>query len=136
MASDRQPSQLVGRERELAELDRAFDEVSPGTTWSVELVGEAGIGKSRLLAEASRRADQEGFLVLQGRAAEFEQDIPFAVVVDALNDHVESLGPAMFRGLEQDDLTELASILPALSGLAAGPAPEDDAQRYRAHYAI
>jgi DNA-binding CsgD family transcriptional regulator len=136
MASNRQLSELVGRRRELAELGRAFDEVSPGTTWVVELVGEAGIGKSRLLAEACRQADQKGFLVLQGRAAEFEQDIPFAVIVDALNDHVESLGPAAFRGLEADDLRELASILPALSGLGAERRVGDDAQRYRAHYAI
>src|SRR5262249_11111270 len=137
MASERQPSDLVGRYGVFADLGCAVAEGSPGITWSVELVGEAGIGKSRLLAEACRRASTEGFLVLQGRAAEFEQDIPFAVLVDAVNDHLESLGPAAFRGLDEADLGELASILPALSGLtteSAGTA--DDAQRYRAHYAL
>ncbi|HET9121189.1 MAG TPA: AAA family ATPase, partial [Solirubrobacterales bacterium] len=137
MALTRDSSQLVGRTRELAELERAFEQVSPGTTWAVELSGEAGIGKSRLLAEACRQADQRGFLVLRGRAAEFEQDIPFGVIVDALNDHVESLGPAAFRALDEADLGELGAILPALSGLVGEPPPSTgEAQRYRAHYAI
>ena len=136
MASDGQPPALIGRTRELTELDRALDQISPETTWALEICGEAGIGKSRLMAEACRQADQRGFLVLQGRAAEFEQDIPFGVIVDALNDHVESLGPAAFRALDEDVLGELGSILPALSGIAAEPIASDDAQRFRAHYAI
>jgi hypothetical protein len=39
-----------------------------------------------LLAELARRAAKRGFLVLDGRAAEFEHDIPFGLIVDALND--------------------------------------------------
>jgi predicted ATPase len=54
-------------------------------------VGESGIGKSRLLAELARRADRRGFFVLDGRSAEFEHDIPFGLIVDALNDYVGAL---------------------------------------------
>jgi DNA-binding CsgD family transcriptional regulator len=137
MGSDTQTPELVGRKRELAEIAQALDRAASGTQWALELVGEPGIGKSRLLAEACTEAEERDFLVLRGRAAEFEQDIPFAVLIDALNDHVESLGPAAFRGLDDDVLGELASILPALSGVASQPAaPGGAAQRYRAHYSI
>jgi DNA-binding CsgD family transcriptional regulator len=137
MASDRQPPGVVGRTRELAEIERALDRVASGTSWALELCGEAGIGKSHLLGEACRRAEGRGFLVLDGRAAEFEQDMPFGVIVDALNDYVGALGPAVLRGLDAETLGELASILPSLSGLASERAvATGGAQRYRVHYAV
>ena len=137
MASDRHPPVVVGRMRELAEIERVLDRVSSGATWALELCGEAGIGKSHLLAEACRRAEGGGFLVLDGRAAEFEQDMPFGVIVDALNDHVGSLGPAVLRGLEAETLSELASVLPSMSGLPSARAVASaGAQRYRVHYAV
>ena len=97
----------------------------------------AGIGKSRLLAELCRRGEERGFLVLDGRAAEFEQDIPFGVIVDALNDHAGSLEPSVLRALDGEAVAELALILPSLSGLTEerDPAPTD-ARRYRVHYAV
>jgi predicted ATPase len=68
---------LVGRARELAEIETALDRVSSGEACLVQFVGEPGIGKSRLLAELGRRAQDRGYLALDGRAAEFEQDVPF-----------------------------------------------------------
>jgi DNA-binding CsgD family transcriptional regulator len=133
----RQPAGVVGRAHELTEIELALDRVASGASWALELRGEAGIGKSYLLAEACRRAERRGFLVLDGRAAEFEQDMPFGVIVDALNDHVGRLGPAVLRALDTETLGELAWILPSLSGLesqrAAAPG---GGQRYRVHYAI
>ena len=65
-----------------------------GEPWCVQIVGEPGIGKSRLLVELCRRGEDRGYLVLNGRAAEFERDIPFGLIVDALNDYFGSLEPA------------------------------------------
>jgi ATP/maltotriose-dependent transcriptional regulator MalT len=128
---------LVGRAREIAELDEALDRLAAGEPWFVQIVGEPGIGKSRLLAELCRRGEARGYLVLEGRAAEFERDIPFGLVVDALNDYLGSLEPAMLRALDEDVLRELASTFPSL------PRQEADAEsraegtdRYRLHYAI
>ncbi len=115
--TDRQPPGVVGRARELAEIDRALDRVASGASWALELCGEAGIGKSHLLAEACRRAEGRGFLVLDGRAAEFEQDMPFGVIVDALNDHVGWLGPAVLRALDAETLGEARLD----SAVAVGP---------------
>jgi predicted ATPase len=85
-------------------------------------VGESGIGKSRLLAELARHAARRGFLVLDGRSAEFEHDIPFGLIVDALNDYVGALEPSVIRTLDEDSVAELASILPSLSAFATGRA--------------
>jgi ATP/maltotriose-dependent transcriptional regulator MalT len=129
--------QLVGRLHEVAELDRAVNRVVSGAPYVVEIVGESGIGKSRLLAELGRRAAKRGFLVLDGRAAEFERDVPFGLFVDALNDYTGGLEPSVLRALDEDSLAELASILPSLSALASGKGRRrPNAERYRVHYAI
>jgi DNA-binding CsgD family transcriptional regulator len=128
---------LVGRARELAELDEALDRVAAGEPWFLQILGEAGIGKSRLLAELGQRGEARGFLVLDGRAAEFEQDLPFGLIVAALNDYLGSLDPGLLHGLDRDALPELASIFPSLrrhDGIAAGAG--DGAERYRLHYLI
>jgi predicted ATPase len=131
------PGQLVGRARELAEFDQTLDRVASGTAWAVELVGEPGIGKSRLLGELRARATERGFLVFDGRAAEFEHDIPFGVFLDALNDYAGSVAPVVWRGLDTEVLEELGSIFPSLAAFApARPARRVEAERYRVHYAI
>ncbi|MEV5204280.1 AAA family ATPase, partial [Streptomyces sp. NPDC053720] len=49
----------------------------------VDVTGEAGIGKSRLLAEFSTLARRRGAAVLRGRATEFERHSPFLPFADA-----------------------------------------------------
>jgi tetratricopeptide (TPR) repeat protein len=128
---------LVGRAHELAELDVALERVAAGTPWFMQIVGEPGIGKSRLLFELCRRGEDRGYLVLDGRAAEFERDVPFGLIVDALNDYFGSLDPAMLRALEGDPLRELASIFPSLPRPnGAEDSSGQGAERYRLHYAV
>ncbi|HYF25448.1 MAG TPA: ATP-binding protein, partial [Baekduia sp.] len=115
------PTPLVGRDVELGELERAravaaFDE--PG---AIEVVGEPGIGKSRLLGELADRCRRDGWLVLEGRASEFEREVPFAVWIDALEDHVLAHAP------------EAAATLDQLLGAAAAPVPSE---RFRTHRAV
>ena len=128
---------LVGRDNELAELEAALDRLAAGEPWLVQVVGEPGIGKSRLLAELCRRGEDRGYLVLDGRAAEFERDIPFGLIVDALNDYLASLEPAMLRALDGNPLRELVAIFPALLDEDSVPRRRGEgAERYRLHYAI
>ena len=57
----------------------------------MELAGEPGIGKTRLLGELPRRPQRRGCLVLGARATEFERDAPYGLWVDALDPHLEAL---------------------------------------------
>ncbi len=82
---------LVGRAEELRALEQALDRL-PG---AIELVGEPGIGKTRLLAELERIAEDRGHLVLSGSASELERDLPFWVFADALEDYVRGLPPSV-----------------------------------------
>jgi AAA ATPase domain len=106
----RLPDTLVGRASEVAELSRMLDAVQGGAPWFVGIVGEPGIGKTRLLSELGRRAEERGWLVLDGHAAEFERDVPFGLIVDALNDCLGGLEPALLGSLDDDALAELTSI--------------------------
>src|SRR5207248_5967237 len=111
--------QLVGRAEELGGLDNALAGLAQGRSAAIELVGEPGIGKTRLLAELARRAVERGQLVLSGRAAELERDLPFWVFVDALDEYVEGLEPRRLEFLDGNVRAELAHVLPSLSAHAA-----------------
>ena len=94
--------------------------------------GDPGIGKTQLLGELRRRADERGSTVLAGSSAEFERDLPLGVWVDALDTHVASLED---DGWDADLQAELALILPSVG------APDDAAtglpdERYRVHRAM
>ena len=110
---------LVGRPAELAVLDALLLSVAQGRGTAVAVVGEAGIGKSRLLAELGDRADARGMLVLSGAASEFEQDLPFWPFVDALDDDVRSLPPARLTTLDDD----AALGTPSRAAVVAGRGP-------------
>lgn len=110
---------LVGRARELDAVDEALARLAEVEPWMIEVVGEPGIGKSSLLSELAARAVARDYLVLGGRAAEFERDVPFGLIVDALNDYLGSLQSSFLGGLDERTLGELASIFPALSGFVS-----------------
>ena len=84
---------LVGRTGEVGQIEDALAALAEGGPAVIELVGEPGIGKTRLLAELARRADARGQIVLSGSASELERDLPFWVFVDALYDYVRGLEP-------------------------------------------
>jgi DNA-binding CsgD family transcriptional regulator/tetratricopeptide (TPR) repeat protein len=68
---------IFGRERELARLDELVDGL-PERGVALLVRGEAGIGKSTLLAVASRRAEAAGMRVLRATGVQSEAELPFA----------------------------------------------------------
>ena len=88
-----EPRGLVGRQRELSELNGVVAEMSEGRAAVALIEGEAGIGKSRLLAEVVRHTQGRGLAVLCGRAHELEWDRPFGTVADALGLRADATDP-------------------------------------------
>src|SRR5262245_51418245 len=107
-AREREP--LVGRTAELDSLEQAFGELDQGPPNAIELVGEPGIGKTRLLTELGARAELRGYLVLSGSGSELERELPFSVFVHALDEYVESLDPEQISTFEDDVQAELAHV--------------------------
>ncbi|MDQ6795155.1 MAG: AAA family ATPase, partial [Chloroflexota bacterium] len=76
---------LIGRDDELALLARGYDEAAGGRGSTVLIGGEAGIGKSRLLAAAFDVARRDEAVVLLGGAVGLADGaMPFAPIVEAL----------------------------------------------------
>jgi DNA-binding NarL/FixJ family response regulator len=128
--------QLLGRRAELGALDQLLGELAEGRSAALDLGGEPGIGKTRLLAELGERADARGNLVLSGSASELERDVPFAVFVDALDEYAEGLDPRRLDALDDQTRAELAHVLPSLSSLAGGGGVALQNERYRTHRAV
>jgi DNA-binding NarL/FixJ family response regulator/tetratricopeptide (TPR) repeat protein len=132
LTGDTQP--LLGR---VAEMERISVALERGKREPLALAieGEPGIGKTRLLGEACGRADAAGWLVLDGSAAEFARDEPFAPFVDALDDYLASRGPRLLNLLDGDAALELASVFPAVGRAEVAAATQVQEERYRAYAA-
>ena len=75
---------LIGRGPHLDVLLRCVDEARAGRGRVVLVSGEAGIGKSRLVAEALARARRAGAQVLEGHCFESDRSLPYAPLQDFL----------------------------------------------------
>src|SRR5215218_6413835 len=127
---------FIGRRPELSVLEAALDELDGRRGQAIEIVGAAGLGKTRLLAELAARADTRGHIVLGGAGADLERDLPFWVFVDALDEYLAGVEPRRLANLEEDVRVELAQVFPSLSDLARGGSPGALHERYRTNRAI
>ncbi len=127
---------FVGRRFELSLLEAGLDELDGGRAQAIEIVGAAGIGKTRLLAELAARADARGHIVLGGAGADLERDLPFWVFVDALDEYLAAVEPRRLANLDEDVRVELAQIFPSLSDLGRGGSPGVVHERYRTNRAV
>ncbi|MGN9837036.1 ATP-binding protein [Nonomuraea sp. H19] len=75
---------LVGRAAELARLVRVLRSAIEGTAGVALVGGDAGIGKTRLVAELVAQARERGFNVLVGQCAELGDALPYLPLADAL----------------------------------------------------
>lgn len=75
---------LIGRDAQVAALTRLLDLARNGQGQIALISGEAGIGKSRLVAEATKLAAAQGFTLLQGNCFEPDRMLPYAPLIDLL----------------------------------------------------
>src|SRR5688500_8880201 len=82
--SDVSISPIVGRTAQMELLDRALAKVAGRTVVVVEISGEPGIGKTRLLTELGVRAAAAGLHTGSGRASDFAKPEPLSVYLHIL----------------------------------------------------
>jgi DNA-binding SARP family transcriptional activator len=104
---------FVGREDEVARLEEIWAKVQTGQLELAFVAGEAGIGKTRLVAEFANAAAAEGALVLYGRCDD-DAPVPYRPFVEALRQYVEGSSTAELRALSFR-VRELARVVPELS---------------------
>lgn len=79
-----------GRARALTLLRSELQGLTRGVSTRVLVLGEQGIGKSRLVAEALSPAAVAGLVLRTGRAVELHADRPFGALIDALDLHPDA----------------------------------------------
>lgn len=84
---------LIGRGEQLAALQEALTRARQARGGLVLVVGEAGVGKSRLVRSGADEATDAGMVVLRGRAAPGPAPAPFGPLAEAVLSVVRSAGP-------------------------------------------
>jgi tetratricopeptide (TPR) repeat protein len=77
-------TRFVGRQQELAALQQALAQAAAGHGQVVALVGEAGVGKSRLVYEFVHAHHTPGWLVLESTSVSYGKATPYFPVIDLL----------------------------------------------------
>ncbi len=127
-------ARLVGRGRELATLESALDEAASGRGLMVALVGEAGIGKSRLALETRRRAEAGGFATAWTTSRSYSSAFPYHLLAQLVHQLLRSDAGASTadvlraRGVAVDDetLERWAAVLDDVLGEEGNAAPLAD----------
>lgn len=77
-------SSFVGRDTEMSQIGKTLDRVAKGRGEVIALVGEPGIGKSRLAYEVIKSCSSEGWMALEGRALSYGSTTAFLPVASVL----------------------------------------------------
>jgi class 3 adenylate cyclase/tetratricopeptide (TPR) repeat protein len=77
-------TRFVGRDQELVVMQQALEQASAGHGQVVALVGEAGVGKSRLVYEGVHSHRTQGWLVLESASVSYGKATPYFPVLDLL----------------------------------------------------
>lgn len=142
---------LVGREREFRELNDLWTkarEVTPRSFGAVGaqlegrlvlLSGDAGIGKTRIVAEFAQRVHADGAYVLAGRSPQ-DALLPYQPFVESLRHYVIGVPFTDLRASAREYGSELARLVPELRrqvpDLPPPPDSDPDIERYRLFEAV
>jgi len=106
---------FVGREAELTRTGEAFERARGHAPSILLIEGDAGIGKSRLIAEAMAVFRGPDDLIAVGHGVELSGgELPYGVVADSLRSLVRDVGAAAVREAAEGYAPDLASLCPSL----------------------
>jgi DNA-binding SARP family transcriptional activator len=126
---------FVGRDGELGELVAGLEDALSGRGRLFRLVGDPGIGKSRLAEELAARATARRARVLVGRCWEAGGAPAYWPWLQALRNYVREIDAEELRAQLGQRASDLAQMLPELHELLPGlpppVSPESEAARFR-----
>jgi len=132
-AAARGLTRFVGRETELQTLRQGLEKARAGHGQVVALVGEPGVGKSRLFWEFIHSHRTQGWLVLEGGSASYGKATPYLLVIDLLKAYFQIESRDEPRRIREKVTGRLLSLdrmleplLPAMLSLL--DVPVEDAQ--------
>lgn len=130
-----QAGQLVGRDEEIERLVAALDDAMAGRARLSFVVGEAGIGKSRLCGELAGHARSRHAHVLWGRCHEQEGAPPYWPWVQVVRSYASQRSPDELSSEMGQGAVDIAQVVPevaeALPGLPSPPHVEPASARFR-----
>ena len=114
---------LIGRDAQVASLRQLLGRAREGNGRVALIVGEAGVGKTRLLRELIDEARRAGFFVLQGACFEAERSIPYAPLLDLVRLFASGTSTAIVGHVLGPAGNELVSLFPELQPLLPAAVP-------------
>lgn len=137
----RRDTALVGRQLELASLVGRLEHAVAGSGSVVEVVGDAGIGKSRLIREVATTAEREGVAVFSTYCASHAAGMAFQAAAELLRDMfgisevdgdvARQRVRAQLSGANEVDLALVEDLLGIREPTVAAPVLDPDASRRR-----
>jgi len=131
---------LAGREEEVRRLDRAWADAATGESSLLLVTGVPGIGKTRLLTEAARVAEEGAGLVLAARCHPGERSLFLQPFVEALRPVLVGVSEHRLRELVAGHDEAWAWLLPELGVALGTPSPagtvSPDLARRRSYDAV
>jgi len=129
---------LIGRAADLTALYALVDQAKRGEGQVALISGEAGIGKSRLVAEAKAYAASQGFFPLQGNCFQKDSAFPYAPFLDLLRSYFSSSSLvtghhdlAPFAQELSQFLPDVTPLIPESTPLVVPSAPDPQQEKRR-----
>lgn len=132
-AANRGLTQFVGRDAELDLIKAAWEKASGGEGRIVAVVGEAGVGKSRLFYEFAHSAPRESWLMLESASVSYGKSAAYLPVIELLRSYFKIHDRDDHRVIREKVTGKLLALDEALRScvpavLALLDVPHDDAE--------
>ncbi len=124
-SSRMQATPFIGRAAERTRLLTCLDQARQGQDGLVVVLGEAGVGKTRLLQELVKAAEWRGWRILQGQSEEFALPATYAPLIQALTAVPRPRWQQLKQLVEPFWLSLLANLIPDLSEIVRLPPTQE-----------
>jgi class 3 adenylate cyclase/predicted ATPase len=131
VAAARGLTKFVGRDADFEQLRRALSRTASGHGQVVAIVGEPGVGKSRLVWELTHFHQTHGWLIVQGGSVSYGKATPYLPVIDLLKGYFQIADQDDHRKIHEKVLGKLLTldeglrpVLPAVLALLDVPVEE------------